>query len=242
MLSGCEEVERSGPWPFVNSLSLRRSILCLRLAELHHNSLWRWMEKETRVKIHRPDLFFYVVRGFHHWHDNLVIRITTAESCRSSRSAWSGGFPIRSRTRLLETYTRLLETTTMGVIYDRQPDPACVDTFRERLVATQSRIRRALSCRDILFANREQIPRGKRSTFIYSQSWGPSSGNSITVWSPRGRLWCSGWEAHQKKNTCQSPRGSNTVNQTHRMKGYRRGFSESSFLLDDLSRLFAFAV
>jgi hypothetical protein len=45
-----------------------------------------------------------------------------------------------------------------------------------------------------------------------------------------------------KKNTCQSPRGSNTVNQTHRMKGYRRGFSESSFLLDDLSRLFAFAV
>jgi hypothetical protein len=35
-----------------------------------------------------------------------------------------------------------------------------------------------------------------------------------------------------KKNTCQGPRDSNTVNQTHRMKGYRRGFSKSSFLLD----------
>jgi hypothetical protein len=26
-----------------------------------------------------------------------------------------------------------------------------------------------------------------------------SSGNPITVWSPKGRLWCSGREAHQKK-------------------------------------------
>ncbi|KAH0194828.1 hypothetical protein KCV03_g383, partial [Aureobasidium melanogenum] len=25
-----------------------------------------------------------------------------------------------------------------------------------------------------------------------------SAGNSTVVWSPRGRLWCSGWEAHQK--------------------------------------------
>jgi hypothetical protein len=36
-------------------------------------------------------------------------------------------------------------------------------------------------------------------TFIYYWVCEVLSGNSAIVWSPRGRLWCSGWEAHQKK-------------------------------------------
>jgi hypothetical protein len=35
-------------------------------------------------------------------------------------------------------------------------------------------------------------------TFIYGWNCDLLSGNSAIVWSPRGRLWCSGWEAHQK--------------------------------------------
>jgi hypothetical protein len=38
-----------------------------------------------------------------------------------------------------------------------------------------------------------------QATFIYDESWNPPSGNLITVWSPMGRLWSSGWEAHQIK-------------------------------------------
>jgi hypothetical protein len=38
-----------------------------------------------------------------------------------------------------------------------------------------------------------------QTTFIYDQVCDLLSGNSAIVWSPRGRFWCSGWAAHQKK-------------------------------------------
>jgi hypothetical protein len=54
-----------------------------------------------------------------------------------------------------------------------------------------------------------------QTTLIYDQVCDLLSGNSAIVWSPRGRLWCSGWEAHQK-NRCQGNAvQSEYMDQTH---------------------------
>ncbi|THY75834.1 hypothetical protein D6C87_07819 [Aureobasidium pullulans] len=37
-----------------------------------------------------------------------------------------------------------------------------------------------------------------QSTVIYYFFCDPFGGNLSVVWSPRGRPWCSGWEAHKK--------------------------------------------
>jgi hypothetical protein len=63
-------------------------------------------------------------------------------------------------------------------------------------------------------------------TFIYDESWDPFSGNLIAVWSPKGRLWSSGWEAHQIK---YEPLPRSVIREPNTLyEGNRGGFSCSS--------------
>jgi hypothetical protein len=68
-----------------------------------------------------------------------------------------------------------------------------------------------------------------QSTIYIRPKLGPPQRQLSTVWSPKGRLWSSGWEAHQKKIPMDSHVSVICEPNTSRMKVYQSSFSVYQF-------------